>query len=223
MKRFFFAFTLLIIGVLTSCKKEDTPSPTADFNFNFIGDNNHAPCTIKFNNTSTNSSSYSWDFGNGSSGNSENVTHRYTQEGTYIVKLTSSSGGKSSTITKTITILPEYTFFTINKIIIKSSSEVLPFDGKFFITDVNDNTLWTSPELRINPSSLPGQYIADIPYSINNFNSIYKVILYNWTSGRDSQQSVFSPTLYNDGISESDSYPDKIDLLDGLSLEVQWQ
>lgn len=49
--------------------------------------------------------SYTWTFGDGSSGSGQNVTHTYTQPGTYSVKLTTSTGGHcTAEKTKTVTI-----------------------------------------------------------------------------------------------------------------------
>ncbi|MEM6964472.1 MAG: PKD domain-containing protein [Bacteroidota bacterium] len=57
--------------------------PTVDFNYT-LGANG----LVNFNNTSTNATTYSWDFGDNTSSASENPTHTYTQDGTYTVTLT---------------------------------------------------------------------------------------------------------------------------------------
>ena len=49
--------------------------------------------------------SYTWTFGDGSSGSGQNITHTYTQPGTYTAKLTASCGGHcTAEKTKTITV-----------------------------------------------------------------------------------------------------------------------
>lgn len=43
--------------------------------------------TVTFNNTSTNSTSYTWDFGDGTTDNNTSPSHTYSNDGVYIVKL----------------------------------------------------------------------------------------------------------------------------------------
>lgn len=59
-----------------------TALPLADFSF--TKDN----FTVTFDNNSKNSSSYSWDFGDGNGSNEENPVHTYAAEGNYMVTLT---------------------------------------------------------------------------------------------------------------------------------------
>ena len=60
--------------------------------------------TVNFNNTSTGSTSSSWNFGDGTT--SPYGTHVYTAAGTYTVTLIVSNGSCADTTTQTITILP---------------------------------------------------------------------------------------------------------------------
>jgi len=56
------------------------------------------PVTVKFTNTTTNASSYSWDFGDGTAASTDkDPSHTYTQAGTYTVKLTSTGGSCNGT------------------------------------------------------------------------------------------------------------------------------
>lgn len=58
-----------------------------------------------FTNTSTNATSYAWDFGDSTGTSTEaNPSYTYTQEGTYSVKLTASNNGETSVITKQVTV-----------------------------------------------------------------------------------------------------------------------
>lgn len=50
------------------------------------------PFTITFNNTSSNASSYEWDFGDGGTSTDENPSHTYTEAGTYSVSLHADGG-----------------------------------------------------------------------------------------------------------------------------------
>ncbi len=73
--------------------------PVADFTFvqSNVSD-------VSFTNTSTNSSSYNWDFGDGNSSLSQNATHTYATNGTYTVQLIADSCGISDTTSQMINI-----------------------------------------------------------------------------------------------------------------------
>ncbi len=77
------------------------PKPTASFTANPTS--GQPPLLVTFTNTSSGGVSYSWTFGDGGSANTQNATHTYVSNGTYIVKLvvTGSNGCKDS-ITVTI-------------------------------------------------------------------------------------------------------------------------
>lgn len=63
---------------------------------------------VQFNYRSSGATSFSWNFGDGGTANTENPTHKYTNAGVYDVSLTiTGSGGNSTkTLTGYITILP---------------------------------------------------------------------------------------------------------------------
>jgi PKD repeat protein len=73
-------------------------APVADFSASpTTGD---APLNVSFADSSTgNPTSWSWDFGDGSSSTAQNPSHTYTTPGTYTVKLTASNGSGSDTKT----------------------------------------------------------------------------------------------------------------------------
>ena len=60
--------------------------------------------TVTFTNTSTGSTSWLWNFGDGGTSTVLNPVHTYTSVGTYTVTLTSYSGGCYNTITETVVI-----------------------------------------------------------------------------------------------------------------------
>jgi len=107
------AFILLSITILVSdCKKDSLP-PVA--NFSFTGDNMPAPCEIIFTNSSTNASSYYWEFGDGLTSREQNPKHTFTTEGTYNVELTAEGEGGNNSISKNVVVLePEPTAASIN-------------------------------------------------------------------------------------------------------------
>jgi len=75
--------------------------PTADFSFEITNGN-----AVAFTNLSQNSTSYSWDFGDGTAvSNDVSPTHAYSVAGNFNVKLTSSSSTGSAEVTKEVQIL----------------------------------------------------------------------------------------------------------------------
>ena len=70
---------------------------------------------VTFNNTSSNATSYSWDFGDGSSASTEiNPTHTYATTGTYTVTLIASNNCGSDTATTSITVTVPSSLFYID-------------------------------------------------------------------------------------------------------------
>lgn len=100
--------------------------PTA--NFSFTGANEPAPRKITFTNSSSNATSYHWDFGDGSTSVLASPSHIYTSGGSYSVTLT--AYGEENTqdiISKTVAIGNKPTMLKITSLKIWS----IPF--------VNDN------------------------------------------------------------------------------------
>jgi len=66
------------------------------------------PHTVSFTSTSTNASSYFWDFGDGNSSTLENPSHTYMSAGTYTIRLRASNdvGFDDSIKVSSVTILP---------------------------------------------------------------------------------------------------------------------
>lgn len=105
-----FVFVVLTV-IVSSCKKD--PVPVASFTF--TGDNKPSPCIVTFSNTSTDATSYLWNFGDGTSSTDENPTHTYTnpQGKTYTVSFTATGKGGSNSVTKTVTIQQQPTTLEI--------------------------------------------------------------------------------------------------------------
>ena len=77
----------------------DNPQPVA----NFSEVTSTSNLTATFTNTSTDATSYSWDFGDGSTSSDENpAAHTYAYKGQYLVSLTTTSTEGSNTFTKEI-------------------------------------------------------------------------------------------------------------------------
>ncbi|MBL6662752.1 MAG: T9SS type A sorting domain-containing protein [Flavobacteriales bacterium] len=78
-----------------------TAPPVASFNYSIVDE-----CSglVSFNNTSSNSSSVEWNFGDNNSSSEENSTHQYLNDGTYQVKLVATNSLGTDTIYQNITI-----------------------------------------------------------------------------------------------------------------------
>jgi len=90
-------FLIPIALVLASCAKEPVASFTASNTTPTVGDE------VSFTNTSTEASSYQWEFGDGHTSTDENPKHTYTTEGSFQVELTAKNDAGSSSASTTIT------------------------------------------------------------------------------------------------------------------------
>lgn len=86
------------------------PVPTSGFNASVNGS------TVVFTNTSTNGSTYHWDFGDGGTANTQGALHTYAASGTYLVCLTTTNTCTSVSFCDSVTIClapnPSFTFST---------------------------------------------------------------------------------------------------------------
>ena len=78
--------------------------PVANFTTNVT--TGPAPLIVLFNDTSTNASTWHWDFGDNTISNERNVTHTFSTVGTYTVNLTASNLNGANSTTKNITVSP---------------------------------------------------------------------------------------------------------------------
>ncbi len=92
-----------IIIFSSSCSDDEGPTPVATFTQDklFALANEE----IVFTSTSTDGSTFEWDFGDGNSGSEESFTHSYSNIGTFTVTLTAiGSGGLRSNSSAIVTI-----------------------------------------------------------------------------------------------------------------------
>ncbi|MEM1120676.1 MAG: PKD domain-containing protein [Bacteroidota bacterium] len=82
---------------------EDGGAPTANFDFNF------ANFDGSFTNTSQNGTTYTWEFGDGTTSNSDNANHTYATDGTYSICLTATNDCGSDTFCQNHTIQAQNT------------------------------------------------------------------------------------------------------------------
>jgi len=97
-------FCLSIITLNSCSKKDSTPAPQPTSSFTWQSTNTTAPSTVVFTNTSTNATSYSWDFGDGNSSIVASPTHIYALAGTYTAKLVATGSGGTASMSEVITI-----------------------------------------------------------------------------------------------------------------------
>ena len=102
MKQNFLLVCLFSALVFTGCKEDDETPPRATANFDF--NNCEAPCTVNFINISQNATSYSWNFGDGTTSTEVNPKHLYETAGTYNVKLEATGEGGSHVREKSVVI-----------------------------------------------------------------------------------------------------------------------
>ncbi|MAO64114.1 MAG: hypothetical protein CL666_03870 [Balneola sp.] len=110
---------LLSLSLFASCSSNSTgPSeeeqeeeplelPTASFS---VDGDTFTDGEVQFNNSSTDADSYTWEFGDGTTGNESNPTKTYSEYGEVTVTLTAENADGEDSITKTITIEPKKMF-----------------------------------------------------------------------------------------------------------------
>lgn len=97
MKRIKFLFIAILALIATACVEstpdyQNFPTKDVDFSFAVAGDEYSTDfyyvSTLQFTNTSSRSGAVTWDFGDGTTSNEPNPTHKYARSGRYKVKLT---------------------------------------------------------------------------------------------------------------------------------------
>jgi len=157
LKIFAIFVMILIVG---SCSKDDgvnTGNPQNVVAAFRISDEKHlVDSTIQFTNESIgleNSTSFEWDFGDGTSSTLKSPTHTYTEVENYIVKLTVKNGSLEDEVSKEITISVSNDI--PNRISLKSRLDAL--NGKIIVC-----------AHRANYSGAPENSLKSISDAINN-------------------------------------------------------
>ena len=185
MKNTKYLYLILTLFFYLSCDLdpiEDLLLPAASFSFS--NNNCAAPCTVSFTNTTQNASSYSWDFGDGSSSTENSPSHEYISAGSYTVRLKAlGSAGSVDSSSQTVFIqqgtnenpsdtTPSSSFlrasFSITSI---SNNQFAPADVTFQNTSINatsfhwvfgDGTASFDEDPDIHSYMLSGQFEVEL-------------------------------------------------------------
>ncbi len=106
-KNYLVALILTTTVFFNGCKKDDDspePTPTPLAGFSYSGAGVPAPAIVTFTNSSTNATSYAWDFGDNGTSTDKDPQHTYTAGGVYTVQLIATGAGGSNSISKTVNI-----------------------------------------------------------------------------------------------------------------------
>lgn len=93
-------WTFYLVSYENEADLPPLPSAQAAASFDFTVDG----MMVSFTNTSRNTDSYNWDFGDGTSSSEENPTHTYAGDGIYSVTLTATGANGSSEFSQEVTI-----------------------------------------------------------------------------------------------------------------------
>jgi PKD repeat protein len=239
-KLLFAALTLMIIG---SCSKKDetaaTPAPTVDFSY--TGANVPAPATVTFTSSTTNATSYLWDFGDNGSSTSANPQHLYAAGGVYTVKLTATGAGGSTSTTKTVNIGAALTKVKITKVTVVNIPFTKPGgtsgwdnDGTgpdiyFQIQNSSSAVLFNATSSvrfsNVTPTTLPIAWTMTTPFEITDFTAARYIELFDYDFGTaDEDMSWVSFTMSN-YTSGSNAYPSTVtNTQNGITvtLDLTW-
>jgi gliding motility-associated-like protein len=118
----------ILNSTLDGCSKKDTVAvvvntlPKPDFTTTTT-DSSCNSFVISMNNISTNSSSYFWEFGDGTNSIDSIPTHSYTESGTYEIKLTAKENGCFSSKSLPVTVVFSASSFTLPNVITPNGDE----------------------------------------------------------------------------------------------------
>lgn len=178
--------TITITGPsFTLREKTDDAASFAGFKLNFACQQPEAPPTaaftatptavcsglVVFNNQSTLASTYSWNFGDGSTSSNPAPTHQYTESGTYTVTLTVTNSFGDATATETLNLNVLYP----NVGICEAGKPNVPIQFKdntanatYWLWDFGDGTLLPGVQNATHTYTAAGTYAVTL--SISNTN-----------------------------------------------------
>ena len=122
------------------------------------------PLTVVLKNTSSNATSYTWDFGDGSTSNEKSPTHRYAVKGVYKITLTAkSSTGHTDTKSQNVTLEEPTKIYTSGV-----TYKKIPYNNEYYRIKLIDDdfftTTWvTTKWTMLSSANLPFYYEFNSP------------------------------------------------------------
>lgn len=161
--------------------------PVADFSYT-----KSQPCYVHFTNTSTNATSYEWDFGDGKKSTEKSPTHKYSSKGVYEVTLKAvyTSYSKHDICKKTITVKEPTTCYITGIVY-----DQIPNDNEYYNIRFTDNYLlfetlyWYTDWVLLSRVNTPYTYNLKSKKQIDFTKKEYVMRLYknNNNSGTGTQ------------------------------------
>jgi PKD repeat protein len=228
----------LFVVLLNGCSNDDsnsTPLPTVDFTYS--GANVPAPASVNFSSTTTNATSYLWDFGDNGSSTIANPQHLYNAGGVYTVKLTVTGSGGTNSITKTVNIGAALTKVKISKVTILNIPFTKPggtsgwdTDGTgpdiyFQIQDQTSTILFNAGSAsrisNVTPSLLPISWNITTPFEITNLSSPRFIQLFDYDTITADEDMSYVGFLMSDYVSGATAYPLSVtETQNGITLKL---
>lgn len=176
--------------VVSETVNVSAPAPViAAYNQGFAYAYTHA--ILEFINQSSNSTDYTWDFGDGNSSTLENPTHIYTTPGLYDVVLVASSDDCSDTYTSKITVMEAATVGLPNDMA-KPAIHIFNYQDNVTITFMNLN----DPQVQVDIFDLTGRKIMETQ-TIETIQKRHDIKLSDIVSGYYFVR-VYGPNSYAD-------------------------
>lgn len=172
-----------LLGLL-GCDKDENNNTLADANFSVTGYEVAAPATVNFINTSTNATSYLWNFGDGSTSIAFNPTHLYSFPGDFNISLRVTGASGSDSICKLVSIAPAIIPNKSSFSYFLDKCSGYPVGAGFkTLNPASTNTVWDFAGV-VNVSRdpniqfvLPGDYTVKYSSQINNVrDTVVRVI-----------------------------------------------
>lgn len=172
MKKIFSFLTLATVGTLalTGCKKEPAACLTTSKTEVAVNE------AVTFNSCATNTSKVSWDFGDGSTGEGNSVSHAFAKDGVYMVTMAAENKGVKDRLSTLIKVTGTKTRY-LKSIVIKTiptnkpNGEVWdanPFNPPITIPGLPQDT--AEPDINTTFSLGTGEYSLNLG-TLNNANS----------------------------------------------------
>jgi PKD repeat protein len=212
-------------------------NPTVDFTYS--GSNVPAPANVKFTSTTTNTTSYLWDFGDNGTSTAANPNHTYVNGGVYTVKLTAKGTSGSTSITKTVNIGAALTKVKIMNVTVtgmpftsSNGSGWDPVDGPdvyYKITDFANTVLFNSTSSsrknNITINSLPISWQLTTPFETTNLTDFRFIELWDYDTLDPDDYIGYAGFDFSSYKSSANPYPSTISSTNAgitITLDLIW-